>query len=127
MKRVILWAFALAVIAALGVAAFRLADERKFAATQFGEGARTLVIPPGTGARALSKLLADAGVVSDEGRFYTHLRWFRRGKQPKAGEYEFDGALLPDEVLGKLIRGEIKLYRFTVPEGLRVDEVAPIV
>jgi UPF0755 protein len=35
--------------------------------------------------------------------------------------------LLPDEVLGKLARGEVKLYRFTVPEGLRIDEIAPIV
>ena len=127
MRRVVLWTFAVAALAVLGYAAFRLADERKFASAQFGEGARTITIPPGTGPHALAKLLYDARIVSDENRFYTHLHWFRRGKQAKAGEYEFDGALLPDEVLGKLIRGEIKLYRFTVPEGLRIDEVAPIV
>jgi UPF0755 protein len=127
MKRFLLWIFALAALGALGWTAFRLSDERKFAASQFGEGTRTVVIPTGTGPHALAKLLADARVISDEGRFYTHLHWFRRGKQAKAGEYEFEGALLPDEVLGKLIRGEIKLYRFTAPEGLRVDEVASIV
>ena len=85
------------------------------------------MVPPGTGPHALAKLLADARVISDEKRFYTHLHFFRRGKVAKAGEYEFDGALLPDEVLGKLVRGEIKLYNFTIPEGLRVDEAAEII
>jgi UPF0755 protein len=127
MKRALLWLFAVAVLAGLGWAAWRLSDERSFAATRFGEGERTVVVPPGTGPHALAKLLADAHIVSDEHRFYTHLHWFRRGKVTKAGEYEFDGPLLPDEVLGKLIRGDVKLYRFTVPEGLRVDEVAAIV
>lgn len=127
MKRAILWLFALAVLAGAGYAGWRFLDERKFASTPFGEGARIVTVPAGTSPRALARLLAAAHVVSDEGRFYTHLHWFRRGKTAKAGEYEFTGPLLPDEVLGKLIRGEIKLYRFTVPEGLRVDEVATIV
>src|SRR5262249_35981167 len=48
-------------------------------------------------------------------------------RQAKAGEYEFDGPLLPDEVLGKLVRGEVKLYKFTLPEGFRVDEEAAII
>ena len=30
-------------------------------------------------------------------------------------------------MLAKLIRGDIKLYRFTAAEGLRADEMAPIV
>ena len=127
MKRVLVWLLALAVLASLGFAAWRLEDERTFASTAFGDGARTVTVPPGTGPHALAKLLADARVISEEQRFYTHLHFFRRGKLAKAGEYQFDGALLPDEVLGKLVRGEVKLYRFTVPEGLRVDEVAPIV
>src|SRR5438270_13779832 len=118
MKRVLLWSFAVAVLAVLGYGAFRLSDERSFAAAQFGEGTRTVNVPPGTGPHALAHLLAEARVISDEQRFYTHLHWFRRGARTKAGEYEFEGALLPDEVLGKLIRGEIKLYRFTAAEGL---------
>src|SRR5258708_15093156 len=127
MRRALLWLFALTTLAALGWAAWRLSDEHGFAATTFGEGMRTVVIPPGTGPHALARLLADARVVSDEQRFYTHLHWFRRSSATKAGEYEFDGALLPDEILGRLIRGEVKQYRFTVPEGLRVDEIAAIV
>ena len=127
MKRALLWLFAVAVLAALGYGAWRLSDERDFAATAFGEGARVVTVPPGSGPHALARLLAEARVVSDEHRFYTHLHWFRRNARTRAGEYEFEGPQLPDEVLGKLIRGEVKLYRFTVAEGLRVDEIARIV
>jgi len=127
MKRAILWLFALAMLGGLGLFAWRLTDERRFAATPYGEGSRTVNIPSGTGPRALAKLLADAHVVSDANHFFTHLHWFRRNAHTKAGEYQFDGALLPDDVLGKLVRGDIKLYRFTVAEGLRADEIAPVI
>lgn len=126
-RRAILWIFGLIVIAALGVAAWKFADERSFASTPFGQGSRVVNVPPRTGPHALAKLLADGGVVSGESRFYTHLHFFRRSASPRAGEYQFDGAQTPDDVLGKLVRGEVKLYRFTVPEGLRMDEIAPIV
>ena len=127
MKRAIVWLLAGAILAGLGIAALRMLDERKFASTPSGQGSHTVVVPPGTGPHALAKLLADNGIVSDADRFYTHLHYFRRNAKTKAGEYEFDGALLPDEVLGKLIRGEVKLYRITVAEGLRADEIAKVV
>ena len=127
MKRAVLWLFVLGLVGALGYGAWRYAGERRFTATRFGEGSRTVNIPVGTGLRALSRLLAEAHVVSDANRFYFHLRWFRRNAHTKAGEYQFDGALLPDEVLGKLIRGDVKQYRFTVAEGLRADEMAPVI
>src|SRR3954468_12254481 len=125
--RAVLWLLVLVLLGAAGHLGFRYADERQFAAAKFGEGTRLVNIPPGTGPRALAKLLADARVVSDADRFYTHLHWFRRGAHTRAGEYEFSGPVLPDEVLGKLTRGEIKLYRFTVAEGLRADEMAPVI
>jgi UPF0755 protein len=127
MKRAFSWLFTLAIVGAIGFAAWRLYDERKFASTRFGQGARTVVVPPRSGPHHLAQLLAEAGVVSDARRFYFHLHYFRRNAVPRAGEYEFDGPLSPDEVIGKLTRGEVKQYRFTVPEGLRVDEIAPIV
>jgi UPF0755 protein len=127
MKRAILWLFVLAILGTLGFGAWRYADERKFAATRFGEGSRTVNIPAGTGPRALARLLAEGHVVSDANRFYAHLHWFRRNAHTKAGEYQFDGPLLPDDVLGKLVRGDIKLYRFTAAEGLRADEMAPTI
>jgi UPF0755 protein len=125
--RAVLWIVALVVLAAIGYAAYRLWDERQFVETPFGQGTRVVQIAPGSGPGAVAKALAQGGAVSDANRFLTHLRYFRRGQVPKAGEYEFTGPVRPDDVLSKLVRGEVKLYRFTVPEGLRVDEIAPIV
>ena len=127
MKRAVTWLFTFVILGAVAFAAWRLYDERKFASTPFGQGVRTVVVPPRSGPHHLAQLLAQAGVVSDARRFYFHLHYFRRNAVPRAGEYEFDGPVLPDEVIGKLTRGEVKLYRFTVPEGLRADEIAPIV
>ena len=127
MKRFVGWLFTFLVLGAVGFSGWRLSEERNFASTPFGQGSRTVVVPARSGPHQLAKLLADSGVVSDARRFYFHLHYFRRKTVPHAGEYEFVGPLRPDEVLGKLSRGEVKLYRFTVPEGLRADEIAPIV
>jgi len=70
MKRAVLWLFVLGLVGGLGYGAWRYAGERRFAATRFGEGSRTVNIPAGTGLRALSRLLAEAHVVSDANRFY---------------------------------------------------------
>jgi peptidoglycan lytic transglycosylase G len=127
MKRFVFSLFTLLVLGSAAFAGWRILDERRFAATPFGHGTRTVMVPPRSGPHHLAQLLADAGVVSDARRFYFHLHYFRRNAVPHAGEYEFTGPVLPDEVIGKLTRGDVKLYRFTVPEGLRVDEIAPIV
>src|SRR5207248_1930563 len=105
-KRAILSIFVLVLLGAAAFLGYRLWDERKFAATQFGEGTRSVVIPPRTGPHQLAQLLAKAGIVSDPQRFYVHLHYFRRKAHPRAGEYEFEGPQFPDEVIGKLDRGE---------------------
>jgi UPF0755 protein len=127
MKRAIVSVFVVVLLGTAGYVGYRFWEERRFAATQFGEGTRSVVIPPKTGPHQVAQLLAKAGIVSDARKFFVHLHYFRRKAHLRAGEYEFAGAQFPDEVIGKIDRGEVKLYRFTVPEGLRADEIAPIV
>lgn len=101
----------------------------RFAATPHGTPEEKVVdIPPGASPRAAVRLLARAGVLSDDRTAWLYVRWIRRDPRPfKAGQYAFAGALRPDEVLDRIHRGEVKLYRFTVPEGLRIEEIAGIV
>jgi UPF0755 protein len=99
-----------------------------FANAPFGSGeTKRMDIPTGTGPRALSQLLAENQIVSDADLFYAYLRREKLGPRLKAGEYEFAGPLTPTQVAGKIASGQVKVYRFTVPEGLRVDEILPIV
>lgn len=42
----------------------------------------------------------------------------------QAGEYGFDGTMTIDQVLGRLVRGEVVTRPVTIPEGLTLDETA---
>lgn len=98
-----------------------------FASEPFGSAQTKVVsIPPGSSPKAVAAILAKAEVVSDADLLYAYLRREKLGPKLRAGEYEFQGPLAPADVVGRIIKGEVKLYHFTVPEGLRVDEIIPI-
>jgi UPF0755 protein len=89
---------------------------------------KVVVVPSGASGRAVVRALAAAGALSDERLAWRYVRLVRRDPRPfRAGEYSFSGPLRPDEVLERVWRGEVKLHRFTVPEGLRMEEIAAVV
>jgi UPF0755 protein len=122
-----LLALVLAVAGLLAFLAWRQVDT--FRRTPHGSDEEKVVdVPAGASARAVVRALARAGVLSDAELATRYVRFLRRDPRPlKAGEYAFSGPLTPEEVLERIARGEVRLYRFTVPEGLRIDDVAPIV
>ncbi|MDP1917757.1 MAG: endolytic transglycosylase MltG [Myxococcales bacterium] len=131
MKKVLIGLVVVLVLGALGAAgAWYFLEQRltTFAQTQFGNTAPVVVeIPPGTNPKGVSTLLAKAGVVSDGDLLYGWLRREKLGPKLKAGEYEFVGPLTPPQAIEKIIKGEVKVYRFTIPEGLRWDEILPLI
>ncbi len=99
----------------------------RFAHTPFGSlDSKVAEIASGTGPRAVAGLLAEKRVVADAELFYAYLRRQKLIPRLKAGEYEFTGPLTPAQVAEKIASGQVKIYRFTVPEGLRVEEILPI-
>ena len=130
MKKALGILFALVLLGAAAAGGYYVYRERHiqaFAALPFGAaGEKVVEIPQGTGPVALGRLLAERGVVSDANDFYALVRREGAGPKLKAGEYGFKGALAPAEVLSRIVAGQVKTYHFTVPEGLRVDEVLPI-
>lgn len=129
MKKVVIAVLVLLVVGAAGVGGFfwmKGEKVRAFAAQPHDIGpAKPVDIRGGTG-KAIAKQLAEAGVVSDETLLYEYLKKENLGSKLKAGEYEFAGKLTPKEVIAKIVSGTVKTYRFTVPEGLRSDEILPI-
>jgi UPF0755 protein len=120
----------LATLLVAGIAGYFLYRQLAlFRDTPFGSEAEKVVeIPLGTNARQIVRLLASARVVSDERLTWRYLRYLERDGRPlRAGEYAFAGALRPGEVMEKIRRGEVKTYRFTIPEGLRMEEIAAII
>ncbi|HET8540070.1 MAG TPA: endolytic transglycosylase MltG [Anaeromyxobacter sp.] len=129
MRRALVAIAALAVAAVLVAAGLAWHAVSTFRETPYGAiEEKVVVVPAGASARAVVRALAHAGALSDEARAWRYVRWVKRDPRPfRAGEYSFSGPLRPDEVLERVWRGEVKLHRVTVPEGLRLDEIADLV
>ncbi len=84
---------------------------------------RTVDIPRGASFSRVMDTLEAEGLLRQRELFHL-LALLRNGtRQIRAGEYEFSGSMSPSEILGKLIRGEVKGYRITVPEGFTVRQI----
>jgi len=128
-KRLLLLLLALVAVVAAGWGLIAWREVARFRATPYGSPEpKVVVVPAGASARAVVRRLAESGALSSDRLAWRYVRFVRRDERPfRAGEYSFAGPLLPDEVLERVHRGEVKLHRFTVPEGLRMDEIAAIV
>ncbi|MFL5319155.1 MAG: endolytic transglycosylase MltG, partial [Myxococcaceae bacterium] len=97
----------------------------EFVKTPFGNGNVTVDVQA-KGPLALGQLLQENNVVSDAELFAKYLRRDKLMPKMKAGEYEFALPMTPAQVAEKIASGQVKTYKFTVPEGLRTDEILPI-
>lgn len=119
--------FAVVFLGAAGVAAYLYLDFQRFTRTPFGAAPEKAVdVPAGTTLAELAHSLEVAGVVSDGERFFIYARLQHADRKLKKGEYGFTGALSPIQVLDEIVQGHVKTYRVTVPEGLRMEEIAPL-
>jgi UPF0755 protein len=131
--RKVLRALAIAVLLALAAGGAWLAkswgEVARFKATRFGPSEeKTVDVPPGSSVRQVVRLLVKGGALADERLAWRYVRFAKRDPRPmRAGEYAFEGPLLPDEVLERVYRGDVKTYQVTIPEGLRMDEIAGLV
>src|ERR1700722_3398932 len=62
----------------------------------------TVVIPPGSGLKAISRQLAEAGVVQADWMVELEARRLQQARALKAGEYKFDANVSLDDALGKI-------------------------
>jgi UPF0755 protein len=83
-------------------------------------------IPHGSSSSAIGKRLVEAGVI--RGRFdFLLTRVLERSRKLKAGEYRFDHAVSPVEVIDRIARGDIFYYELVAPEGKNMFEIADAV
>lgn len=86
-----------------------------------------VVLEPGMSASAMLKALGEIGVLERPRVARAYLSWTSGGAQLQAGEYRFDQASGPLDVLGRLRDGDVLLHDVTVPEGLNLEQVATLV
>jgi len=85
-----------------------------------------VTIRQGASSSEIGRQLATAQVVRDPRLFRAALWWTGRGRSLRAGEYRFDHALTPLEVLDVLVRGDVYTLRLTFPEGLNIEEMSKL-
>ncbi|MCL2670161.1 MAG: endolytic transglycosylase MltG [Syntrophaceae bacterium] len=85
---------------------------------------QTVIIPKGSGFPQIAEILAEAGLVKNRPFFRTLTMARGASRRLQAGEYEFAGRLSPNDLISRLVNGEIKQYEVMLPEDITVDEVA---
>ncbi|MBF0573095.1 MAG: endolytic transglycosylase MltG [Desulfamplus sp.] len=75
----------------------------------------------------IAKKLETSAIISNQYLFMILARYKGDSKNIKAGEYEFSNKDIPENILDMLVRGKVKLYKITIPEGLNIKEIAEIV
>jgi UPF0755 protein len=83
-------------------------------------------IPQGTGSLPIGERLVAAGVIRDLTTYRTALWMSKQGRRLKAGEYRFDRAMTPFEIIDTIARGDVYVISVTFPEGLTIAEMARI-
>lgn len=81
-------------------------------------------IPNGSSFLKITEILNDSGIIKSRILFYGLAITRQALSSIRAGEYEFNTSITPSAVISKLLRGEIKTYRVTIPEDLSVKEIA---
>lgn len=83
-------------------------------------------IPSGTGTRQIGRILAGAGLIHDDIRFLLLAKQLGLAGRLPAGEFRLSLGKRPGDVLRQLATASPVQYAVTIPEGLRLEEVADI-
>lgn len=113
----------LSVLVLLGLAGGGFAVYRLEQPYQDFRGEAFVEIPRGTGTSGIADALARAGVVRSRWDFLL-ARMANRTGVLQAGEYRFDRAASPVEVVSRIARGDIFYYELVVPEGRNLFDIA---
>ena len=86
-----------------------------------------VILPPGSGVARIATLLDDAEVIDHPWLFAGAVKLRGQTARLQAGEYAFPAGISVEQVIDKLVAGEVVVHRVTIPEGLTVPQVLALV
>ncbi len=87
----------------------------------------TFTIAPGQSLKQVAINLEKQGLITNQAQFKLYVRYKQAAARLMAGEYQLSASKTPAQILDQLLKGRVKLYRLTIPEGLNMDETAGLV
>lgn len=85
-----------------------------------------VLIPPGSGLKQIGTILAEAGLIDEDIRFLLLAKFLGLSRKLPAGEFRLSLGKRPGDVLRQLAAAQPVRHAVTIPEGLRIEEVADI-
>jgi len=94
--------------------------------TQFtkASGIKAVTIEPGLEPLAIGQLLQKNDVIENANDFLCYVKKTNAGEKIQAGYYEIQLPVSLEQIVPMLQRAQIQIVRVTLPEGLRMDELA---
>jgi UPF0755 protein len=86
----------------------------------------SVLVPKGASLRTVALALEEQGVVTNGTLFSWWVRYTGADRKIKTGEYEFDEALTPVELLRRLLLGEGLRVSVTIPEGWTFQQIVKL-
>ncbi|MFZ5824115.1 MAG: endolytic transglycosylase MltG, partial [Bacillota bacterium] len=83
-------------------------------------------IPSGVTTAEVADLLHQQGLIKDPTVFRYYVRYRQLDARIMSGEYQISAAMSPDAILQLLTQGQVRVERFTLPEGLTVAMMADV-
>lgn len=87
---------------------------------------QTLIVPPGSTAESIGRQLKDLGLVRHPAIFRALVLASAAGRKLRAGEYSLEGPLSLEQIVDRLVRGEVARHDVTFPEGKSIEEMAAL-
>ena len=89
----------------------------------FPEKPVALLIQPGMPFSTVADKLYQDGVISDPFMFRLLSRLRGSDNAIQAGEYDFRSPATPGQILDRLVAGDVRRYKLTIPEGFNLAEI----
>jgi len=80
-------------------------------------------IPPNASTVDIAVVLDDHDLIRNQTAFRLYARFTGLDARLQAGEYEISPGLSTPEIIDFLVQGRTRLIRFTIPEGLNLDQI----
>ncbi|MDA3788265.1 MAG: endolytic transglycosylase MltG [Desulfobacula sp.] len=84
-------------------------------------------IKPGQSLAVIAQNLKTESIISNKNFFKLFTKYKKAEKKLQAGEYILSASKSPEQILEILLKGKVKLYRITIPEGMNIKEIALLV